>query len=79
MPPKDKPSKKAVKEKQTRIIEDLTFGLKNKNKSKKVQEFINRAEKGIKNSSGAIEAVSILFFLMFINLFNNKITIFIIG
>ena len=33
---KEKPSKKAVREKKKNIVEDLTFGLKNKNKSKKV-------------------------------------------
>ena len=31
--------------KQDRVIEDSTFGLKNKNKSKKVQQFIERVEK----------------------------------
>lgn len=52
----NKPSKKAVKEKQKKAIDDSTFGLKNKNKSKKVQQFINRVEKSVKNSNGAIEA-----------------------
>jgi hypothetical protein len=33
---KEKPSKKATREKKKAIVEDLTFGLKNKNKSKKV-------------------------------------------
>lgn len=32
----DEPGKKAVKKEQNRIIEDKTFGLKNKNKSKVV-------------------------------------------
>lgn len=42
MGPKDnKPSKKTVQKKQEKVIEDRTFGLKNKNKSKKVQEFIS--------------------------------------
>jgi hypothetical protein len=40
MGPKDKPSKKAVLKKNEKVIEDRTFGLKNKNKSKKVQSFI---------------------------------------
>eukprot|EP01039_Chlorochromonas_danica_P005083 gene5083-5585_t len=53
---KQKPSKKAVKEKQTKAIEDSTFGLKNKNKSKKVQQFIDRVEKQVKHSNGAGDA-----------------------
>lgn len=54
---KQKPSKKAVKEKQNKVIEDSTFGLKNKNKSKKVQQFIDRVEKQVKHSNGAGDAV----------------------
>ena len=50
-------SKKAVKAKQEKVIEDSTFGLKNKNKSKKVQQFIDRVEKTVKNSNGAGDAV----------------------
>lgn len=52
----NKPSKKAVKEKQKKAIEESTFGLKNKNKSKKVQQFINRVEKSVKHSNGGLEA-----------------------
>lgn len=52
-----KPSKKAVREKKERAIEDATFGLKNKNKSKKVQQFINRVEKSVKNQNGGVDAV----------------------
>ena len=59
MPPKEKPSKKAVKEKQARLIDDATFGLKNKNKSKKVQQFIDRVEKTVKFNPGAADAVRI--------------------
>ena len=53
-----KPSKKAVKAKKEKIVEDLTFGLKNKNKSKKVQQFIDRVEKTVKSNSGMLDAVS---------------------
>ena len=42
MPPKDKPSKKNALKKKDQAIEDRTFGLKNKNKSAKVQGFIQR-------------------------------------
>jgi hypothetical protein len=55
-----KPSKKAVREKKDRAIEDATFGLKNKNKSKKVQQFINRVEKSVKNQNGGVDAVRTL-------------------
>lgn len=40
MPPKEKPSKKNQVKKKDQAIEDRTFGLKNKNKSAKVQGFI---------------------------------------
>ena len=50
MAPKEKPSKKNQQKKQAKLVEDATFGLKNKNKSKKVQSFINQVEKGVKNS-----------------------------
>lgn len=59
MSSKDKPSKKAIREKKEKIVEDATFGLKNKNKSKKVQQFIQRVEKGVANSHGGAEAVCI--------------------
>ena len=40
MPPKGKQQEKKIK----KVVEDKTFGLKNKNKSKKVQQFINQVE-----------------------------------
>ena len=40
MPPKGKAAEKKVK----KIVDDKTFGLKNKNKSKKVQQFIHNVE-----------------------------------
>jgi hypothetical protein len=53
MPPK-KPqggaSKKAVQKKKQQVIEEKTFGLKNKNKSKKVQQQIKSVEKTVLNS-----------------------------
>lgn len=58
MAPKEKPSKKNQQKAQARVIEDRTFGLKNKNKSSKVQSYIKQVEVGIKNSNGAIDAVS---------------------
>ena len=50
-------TKKAQKKKNERVIEDQTFGLKNKNKSKKVQEFIERVEKTVKNSQKGKDVV----------------------
>jgi hypothetical protein len=50
------PSKKAVRDKAAKAIDENTFGLKNKNKSKKVQEFITRVEKGVKHNSGITDA-----------------------
>jgi hypothetical protein len=41
MPPKDKgESKKTQNKKKEKIVEDLTFGLKNKNKSAVVQKYV---------------------------------------
>ena len=43
MPPKKKatgPSTKTIQKEKTKIVEDKTFGLKNKNKSKTVQKFV---------------------------------------
>jgi len=57
MAPKQDISKKAKKAKQDQAIEDQTFGLKNKNKSAKVQQFITQVNKGIKNDSANRDAV----------------------
>ena len=43
MPPKGKdkgPSAKTQKKEKEKLVEDKTFGLKNKNKSKQVQKYI---------------------------------------
>jgi len=36
----DEPGKKAQKAMQNKVIEDKTFGLKNKNKSRVVQQYV---------------------------------------
>ena len=60
MPPKvEKPSKKKVIEKASKAIDENTFGLKNKNKSKKVQQFIVRVEKNVKNNTGLTDAAKL--------------------
>jgi hypothetical protein len=69
-----KPSKKAVREKKAKVIEDATFGLKNKNKSKKVQQFITRVEKSVKSSNGGADSVIIsIVILMFVGFIASKI------
>ena len=49
------PSTKTVKKEQEKIIEDKTFGLKNKNKSKAVQKFIKGVETKVKTGGGNIK------------------------
>ena len=44
----DKTSKKTTKKAQEKIIEDRTFGLKNKNKSSKVQKFVKSVAQAVK-------------------------------
>ena len=46
----DKGSKKTEQKKKQKVIEDRTFGLKNKNKSKKVQQHIESVTKNVMNS-----------------------------
>lgn len=54
MAPKQKEgkSKKAIREKSAQIVSDNTFGLKNKNKSSKVQKFVKQVEVAVKHSDG---------------------------
>lgn len=54
MPPKkkggqQKVSKKAEQKENQKIIEDKTFGLKNKNKSKKVQQYVKSVQQQVEN------------------------------
>mmetsp|Transcript_14575 Transcript_14575/g.17733 ORF Transcript_14575/g.17733 Transcript_14575/m.17733 type:complete len:290 (+) Transcript_14575:131-1000(+) len=46
-------SKKSDQKKKAKLLEDKTFGLKNKNKSKKVQAFVQATTKSINNSGDA--------------------------
>lgn len=66
MGPKENVSKKAQKKKLEKVIEDRTFGLKNKNKSKKVQDFITGVEKTVKHSNKGLEGVILSDWLFFI-------------
>jgi hypothetical protein len=45
----DQQSKKALQKKKDKLLEDKTFGLKNKNKSAKVQQYVKSTEKSIMN------------------------------
>lgn len=50
MPPKDsKSSKKTIEKEKKKIIEDKTFGLKNKNKSKKVEKYVKSVTQQVQN------------------------------
>jgi hypothetical protein len=66
MAPKEQKSKKAVREKEKKVIEDLTFGLKNKNKSSKVKQFIERAEKSGMINIFLFNIINIIKFIIFI-------------
>lgn len=46
----DAPSKKTENKVKAKIIEDKTFGLKNKNKSAKVGKFVAQVEQQVKNT-----------------------------
>lgn len=48
----DKASKKMQKKQQEKIIEDKTFGLKNKNKSSKVQKYVKSVAQQVKGMTG---------------------------
>ena len=54
MPPKG-PSKKTEQKAKAKIIEDKTFGLKNKNKSSKVSKFIAQVEANVKQSGSGVD------------------------
>lgn len=55
MPPKgkDAPSKKTEQKEKAKIIEDKTFGLKNKNKSTKVGKYIQSVETQVKSGGNS--------------------------
>ena len=45
----NQPSTKTVQKEKARLVEDKTFGLKNKGKSKKVQQFVKSVEQTVMN------------------------------
>ncbi|EFA82915.1 CCCH-type zinc finger-containing protein [Heterostelium album PN500] len=50
MPPKGATNKKSLEKEKKQKIEDKTFGLKNKNKSKKVAQFVKNVEQQVNNN-----------------------------
>ena len=50
-------SKKTEKKQQQKVIEDKTFGLKNKNKSVQVQKFVKGIENTVKNKGTSMNAL----------------------
>jgi hypothetical protein len=56
MPPKKGESKKTLQKEKAKILEDKTFGLKNKNKSSKVQKFIKSVETTVDSAQKRKEA-----------------------
>ncbi|TFJ85442.1 hypothetical protein NSK_002952 [Nannochloropsis salina CCMP1776] len=52
MPPKAKANKKTDTKRAEKLIEDKTFGLKNKNKSKKVQQYVQAVTTQTKHNIG---------------------------
>lgn len=51
------PSKKTEQKQKAKIVEDKTFGLKNKNKSAKVQNYVKQVSNQVmnKNQKGGME------------------------
>lgn len=49
-------NKKAEKKFQEKVIEDKTFGLKNKNKSKAVQNYIKGVEHQVKGQGKSVQS-----------------------
>ncbi|KAH7656843.1 CCCH zinc finger domain-containing protein [Dioscorea alata] len=57
MPPKQQPSKAELAKKQ-KIVEDKTFGLKNKNKSKNVQKYVQNLQQAVQPKPDASKAAA---------------------
>jgi len=52
MPPKGGPSNKSIQKAKDKIIEDKTFGLKNKNKSQAVKKYCEEVARNVNQSGG---------------------------
>ena len=49
------PPKKAQQEKKKKLVEDKTFGLKNKNKSAKVKNYVEQVKQNADKSGNRLE------------------------
>ena len=60
MPPKAKnnESTKTLNKKKDKVIDDLTFGLKNKNKSKVVQQYVKEVTNKVKFNDVKVSKVA---------------------
>jgi hypothetical protein len=54
MPPKKQATKKTEQKKADKIVADKTFGLKNKNKSKSVQKYIQGVTAQVKGNQNKV-------------------------
>ncbi|KAK6011153.1 hypothetical protein OSTOST_23773, partial [Ostertagia ostertagi] len=54
MPPKQQPSKKAEQKKKEKIIEDKTFGMKNK-KGAQNQKYVQQIQNQIRNNNARLD------------------------
>jgi 1,2-phenylacetyl-CoA epoxidase catalytic subunit len=59
--PKDGMSKKTENKKKEKVVEDLTFGLKNKNKSKVVQQYVKEVTNKVMYSQVKVSSSSLHF------------------
>lgn len=66
MPPKQQPKSKADLAKKQKVVEDKTFGLKNKNKSKNVQKYVQNLQQAVQPKPDSSKvAAKVPFFLIF--------------
>ncbi|KAK5972283.1 Zinc finger CCCH-type containing 15, partial [Trichostrongylus colubriformis] len=56
MPPKQQPSKKAEQKKKEKVIEDKTFGLKNK-KGAQNQKYVQQIQNQIRNNNTRMDLI----------------------
>lgn len=64
MPPKQQP--KADLAKKQKVVEDKTFGLKNKNKSKSVQKYVQNLKQSVQPKTEATKVAAKVRLLLFL-------------
>jgi hypothetical protein len=70
MSKKNEPSNKTKTKQKEKVVEDLTFGLKNKNKSKVVQQYVKEVTNKVMFSNVKVSSTS----FAAINLISNPFT-----